>query len=121
MAKKTQVSNSASSFPTMGESLIQNVINVSGNRSPYTQTVGKKTMGRGSSPTGKAAVRGRTMINEANGPQFHISSTLYKANAAEASATLRNTKVVPSSVTRPDHVGSAGTFWQKRKYANQGV
>lgn len=121
MAKKDQVTNSASAFPTMGDSLIDNLINVSGNRSPYTSTVAKKTQGRGASPTGKAAVRGKSMIHEAHGPRFHISATLYKANAAEASSTQRNTVMLPPSVHREDGTGSAGTFWDKRRYANQGV
>jgi hypothetical protein len=120
-SRKERESASASPFPKMGETLIQNLVNVSGNRSPYTMTTPKKTMGRGKSPTGTMAVRGRTQIREANGPQFHVSTTLYHQNAAEASQVLRNTKMVPPTITRPDHVGSAATFWQKRKYANQRV
>lgn len=98
-------------FPMMGESLLQHICNLSGERSPYTKVVGKKTMGRGASPTGKYAKRGSTMIHEANGPKCTIVATLYKANAAEASATERNVRIVPSTVSRPD----AG-FWGKREY-----
>lgn len=120
MAKtQERESASASNFPKMGESLIHSLINVSGNRSPYTTVVAKKTMGRGASPTGRAKVRGRTMIKEAHGPQFHISTTLYKANAAEASMVTRNTKMVPAVIQRPDHVGSAVTFWSKREFGQK--
>lgn len=118
--KEREAANN-SAFPKMGDELAEHLINVSGNRSPYTQTIGKKTMGRGASPTGRAKVRGRTMINEAHGPRFHISTTLYRQNAAEASATQRNTVVLPPSIHREDGTGSAGTFWDKRRYANQGV
>ena len=120
MAKtKERESASPSAFPKMGDSLVEHLINTSGNRSPYTQTTPKKTMGRGSSPTGKAAVRGRTMIHEANGPSFHISTTLYKQNAAEASATQRNTRILPPCIHREDGTGSAGTFWDKREFGQK--
>src|SRR5690348_16893432 len=121
MARKSQEREApnASTFPKMGESIPHGLINVSGNRSPYTQLQPKKTMGRGASPTGKAAVRGRTQISEANGPQFHVSTTLYKANSAEASKTLRNTSMMPAAITRPDHVGSASDFWTKRMFGQK--
>lgn len=108
MAKKAK---ETTSFPKMGESLLQSVVNLSGERSPYTTQVGKKTGGRGASPTGRSAHRGQTMIHEAHGPACHIQATLYKANAVEANDTMRNVHVVPSVVGRPD----AG-FWSKRQY-----
>lgn len=110
---------SASHFPKMGESLISNITNVSGKRSSYTTMVSKKTMGRGASPTGKAAHKSATLIKEANGPSYHITATLYKANSAEASKQLRNTKLVTPVIERPDHVGSAKTFWDKRTYGQK--
>lgn len=118
---KEREAPNVSTFPKMGEEIPHMLINVSGNRSPYTQAMPKKTMGRGASPTGRMAVRGRSMIHEAHGPRFHVSTTLYKQNAAEASMTQRNTKMVSPAIHREDGTGSAGTFWDKRKYASQGV
>ena len=110
---------SGSQFPKMGESLLSNIVNVSGKRSSYTTMMPKKTMGRGASPTGKAAHKGATMIKEANGPKFSVQTTLYKQNAAEASQVLRNTKLVTPVIERPDHVGSGKTFWDKRVYGQK--
>jgi hypothetical protein len=107
MAKET------TSFPKMGdEEITKNVINASGDRSPYTVSVGRKTMGRGASPTGTKVNRGKTMIHEANGPTFRPVTTLYKQNAAEASATQRNTRVVPSALGSRD-------FWAARSAKNE--
>lgn len=110
MARSTDVTST--DFPKMGESM-EHVLNLSGERSPYTKSTPRKTMGRGSSPTGTAAIRGRTMIKEANGPCFHIKATLYSQNAAEASAVTRNVRIMPSAVGNRD-------FWSKRQYG-QGV
>lgn len=114
--KKAQTEATKSDFPVMGTYLMNNLCNLSAKPSPYTKKIGKKTMGRGASPTGKAAVRGRNMIKEAHGPQFNISTTLYEQNAPEASDTQRNIYIVPVSTPREDRVGSAGTFWEKRMY-----
>lgn len=106
MADKT-----TTSFPKMGDEWItKNLINCSGNRSPYTTPIPKKTEGRGASPTGVKKNRGASMINEAHGPTFRPVTTLYKQNAAEASATCRNTKLVPSAVGDRD-------FWAARQYS----
>ena len=112
-------SSTTTSFPTMGEEIPHSIMNLSGNRSPYTTTVSKKTMGRGSSPTGKYTYRGQSLINEAHGPRCHIVATLYAPNAAEASATQRNTRILPNVIERPDRVGSAVTFWDKRKFGQR--
>ena len=121
MAKKANSSvYNSSDFPVMGESLLSHILNVSGQRSPYTKVVGKQTMGRGASPTGRSAIRPHTMIHEANGPKCSIQATLYKANSAEASKVLRNTTMVAPVIERPDHVGSAKTFWtERRQYAQK--
>lgn len=111
--------NTKSDFPTMGDSLVKSVLNLSGKRSPYTKTMPKGTMGRGSSPTGKYAYRSHTMIHEANGPHCHVQATLYKANSSEANDTLRNTKMMPKAMERPDRVGSAKDFWSKRMFGQK--
>jgi hypothetical protein len=106
MADKT-----TTSFPKMGDEWItDNLINCSGDRSPYTITVGKKTQGRGASPTGVKKNRGASMINEAHGPTFRPVTTLYAQNAAEASATQRNTRIVPSALGDRD-------FYAARQYS----
>lgn len=103
---------SRTQFPKMGDEWItKNLINCSGDRSPYTITVGKKTEGRGASPTGVKKNRNNNgMIHEANGPTFRPVTTLYKQNAAEASATQRNTKLVPNAIGDRD-------FWAARQYS----
>ena len=107
--------NESAQFPKVGEDVASHVMNLSGQRSPYTTTVGKKTMGRGSSPTGRYAKRGSSLIHEAHGPCFHIKATLYAQNAAAASDVERHVKIVPSRISHPD----AG-FWSSRQYA-QGI
>lgn len=88
------------SFEKMGdEGIPKSVVNMSGDRSAYTKLVGRKTEGRGSDPgIGTKKNRGRTMISEAHGPTFRPVATLYKANAAEASATQRNTRIMPAAM-----------------------
>jgi hypothetical protein len=101
------------SFEKMGDQGIpKSVVNMSGDRSAYTKLVGRKTEGRGASPTGTKANRGRTMINEAHGPTFRPVATLYKANAAEASATQRNTRIMKPAMGDRD-------FWGKRAWGQQ--
>lgn len=100
----------SSDFPVMGEGVAEHIMNMSRKRSSYTTMVAKKTMGRGKSPTGSTGgVRGSTLIHEANGPACCVKATLYKQNAAEASMTERNTKLVPSAVGNRD-------FWAKRQF-----
>lgn len=106
------VTSASSDFSTMGESVVKNVCNLSGKKSPYTKSVPRKTQGRGASPTGtKGGVKAHELIHEANGPAFTVKATLYKQNASEASAVLRNVKIVPSAVGNRD-----SGFWAKRQY-----
>lgn len=99
-----------SAFPTVGDNVIAHVMGSSSARSSrYTTTVAKKTQGRGASPTGTTGHRGNTKINNANGPKCHIQTTLYKANAAESSATTRNVKIMSNTIDRSG-------FWSKRQY-----
>lgn len=109
MAKRSYSDNTTTTFEKMGESIPHSVVNLSRPDSPYTTATAKKTKGRGSSPTGKKSNRGATMIHEANGPQFHISATLYHQNAAEASSVQKNTKLMKAAVGDRD-------FWSKRSY-----
>lgn len=118
-SREERATEKFSDFPKMGTSVLSAVVNVSGKRSSYTKMVPKKTEGRGASPTGVKKDRGSTLIHEANGPSYHITATLYKANSAEASKQLRNTKLVGTVIERPDHVGSGKTFWEKRTYGQK--
>lgn len=113
----------SSDFPMMGESVLSHIMrSPSSKPGPYVTTVAKNTKGRGKSPTGSTGgVKGHTEIHEANGPACHVQHSLYKANAAEASATQRNVRIVSSAVPRADRKGSASPFWAKRQYASQGV
>jgi hypothetical protein len=113
----------SSDFPMMGESVLSHVMcSGSAKPGPYTTSVARKTMGTGKSPTGSTGgSKNHTEIHEANGPACHVQHSLYRANAAEASATQRNVRIVPSVVPRQDRKGSAGTFWAKRQYASQGA
>lgn len=112
MARKSARSftdNYTTSFPKMGdEGIPSSVVNMSGARSPYTQTVPKHTEGRGASPTGKKVNRGASMIHEANGPACKIVDKISYANSPEAGQTQRNTKIMKSAM-------GAGDFWSSRK------
>jgi hypothetical protein len=85
------------SFPKMGdEGIPHSIVNVSAaNRGPYTQ--GKKTMGRGKSPTGTKANRGGTLKGESAAPTFRPVTTIAYPNAPEAQATQSRTYLVPSA------------------------
>src|SRR5260370_40680976 len=100
------------SFEKVGDNIAAHVLNMSGNSSPYTMTKPKNTQGRGKSPTGKSAIRGHSMIHEANGPKCHIVATLYKANAAEAGKQTRNVRLLPAVMGerafKPGAYGKAG-------------
>ena len=101
-----------SDFGTVGHSPLSYVGSGAAHpNSKYTKSVAKGTMGRGSSPTGTMASRSSVKLSESNGPKCTIVASLYKPNAAEASATQRNTYTVPSKA-------GVGDFWQER--ARQG-
>jgi hypothetical protein len=88
-----------SDFPVMGDSGIpDSVVNMSGQRSPYTQLQPQAGAVGGISidgPTG--APRKQTEINaEVHGPLCKPQTTLFFPNAADHDKTGRNTKLVPS-------------------------
>jgi len=94
MADKT-----TTTFETVGEDVGKHILNCSGQRNnPYTITTARKGGGKSVQASGTKANRGRTQIAEANGPACTIKATLYHANAAEASATLRNTRIMKPAV-----------------------
>lgn len=97
-----------STFPKMGDtSITDGLVNVSGNRSPYTMQVPRKgplgDTGQESQKTNRSA----SMIHEAHGPTFRPVATTCFPNAPEASQTQRGLRTVPSSVGSRD-------FWDNR-------
>ena len=104
MSANEQVS---SNFPTMGDhGLVDSVVNMSGQRSPYT-TLGQGIGGGGKSdaPDSDTSIRKSTEIENAQGPKATIYTRIYEGNAAEANLTLRNVRIVPSKAGVSD-------FWQ---------
>lgn len=103
----------ASAFPTVGDSVLNYVGSGRCTRpdNKYVKTLPKQTMGRGKSPTGTMASRGNKMI-ETTGPKCHVVAKLYQSNAAEASASQRNVKIMPSATGESD-------FWKARSETGQ--
>jgi len=97
---------STSSFEKMGDSGYEGLMNMSGERSPYTMPQARKgptTPDMGGSPAGG---RGSSMIHEAHGPTFRpVASQSY---AAEYPETGRGMRQVPSSVGNRDFWASRG-------------
>src|SRR5215472_6202311 len=95
-----------SNFPKMGEHPLEgNVVNVSGERSPYTNNRPKGGPTSDSEP-GIQAVRGvgAMATGENAGPVFAPQTTISFPNSPEAATTGRAVKTVPSA-TR------GGRFW----------
>lgn len=102
---------STSEFEKMGDSGYEGLVNMSGQRSPYTMDRGRSgptTPDMGGSPAGG---RGSTMIHEAHGPQFRpVSSQAY---GSEYPDTGRGMRTVASAVGNRD-------FWAARASTNEG-
>lgn len=99
----------ASQFPKMGEEpLVGTVVNVSGERSPYTKSVPRKGPA-GDSESEPATHRGvgADATGEHAGPTFRPVTTLYAQNAAAASDTGRGMRTVRSAIGNRD-------FWDQR-------
>lgn len=105
--------NATSNFPKMGEfALTDSIVNVSGNRSPYTQVQARSGPSADENPGG-TAVRGQMAMNGENpGPRFAPQTTISFPNAPEASQTGRGLRVVPSSIGNRD-------FWDSRYETGQ--
>lgn len=94
----------STSFPTMGEDWITEMINVSGQPSAYTKPVARKNTQSGDVPgTGTMAVKGHSVIRNANGPACTIVATIAYPNAEGSNMTGRNLRRV-----RP---GGTGGFY----------
>lgn len=100
-----------SEFPKMGDDGMAGVVNMSGQRSPYTQErprSGPTTPDMGGSPAGG---RSSTMIHEAHGPTFRPVAS--KVQGSEYPDTGRGMRTVASSVGNRD-------FWASRAGSNEG-
>jgi hypothetical protein len=94
-------------FPKMGDNGMADVVNMSGQRSPYTMPEARKgpttpDMGGG----GGSARRSPTMIHEANGPACTIVAT--RGQAPEYPGTGRALRTMPSRA-------GVGDFWNQRQ------
>ena len=103
---KSQKQNTGS-FPTMGT--VAAPVNASAAPSRNTTALPKRVTAGGMLEG--ATANHRAQIQERMGASLRITTALYQPNAAEASATRRNTRIVPSAVGNRD-------FWDKR---NSGV
>lgn len=100
-----------SSFPTMGDEGYAGLVNVSGDRSPYTRAVPRQGPTSPDMGGGGAGGRGSTMIHEAHGPQFRpVASRVYQE---EYPGTERSIRTVPSAANR-------GDFWTSRAMNGSG-
>jgi hypothetical protein len=105
--------NVTSNFATVGEAGYHQVVNLSGDRSPYTIAVPRDKGGaRQSAVPGEGAgapSRSASMIREANGPRPNTIplATRWPANAACALEIQRNVVPVASALGNRD-------FWAKR-------
>ena len=106
---------SSSNFPKMGEEpLVGSVVNVSGNRSPYTMPQARKGPSGDALAMGGTAVRGvgHDATGENAGPCFAPQTTISFPNSPEASQTGRALRTVPSAVGNRD-------FWDSRYESGQ--
>jgi hypothetical protein len=99
-------------FPKMGDDGYSGLVNMSGNRSPYTTPVARK--GPTTPDMGGGGAGGRSnggVLHEGMGPQFRpVASRVY---APEYPPTGRSIRPVPSRAGR-------GDFWTARAAAGEG-
>lgn len=97
-------------FPTVGDSVLSYVGCAGAAKAQRGKKVPSGIMGRGKSPTGTMGYKSNHKIQEANGPKCQIVARLYEANAACASETRRNVRLLPSAA-------GTGDFFKARKLA----
>lgn len=102
---------STSSFEKMGDSGYEGLMNMSGQRSPYTMPQARSGPTTPDMGGENKANRSATMIHEAHGPTFRpVASQSYQSEYPE---TGRSMRTVPSAVGNRD-------FWAARGNSNQG-
>lgn len=109
MAKKSSVPPTTTSFPKVGS--YDHVVNMSGQRSPYTIPEARKGAMNDNPPDSSAAHRGATMIRDAHGPTFRPVAT--RGWAPNYGETGRGMRTVPSRT-------GVGDFWASRACDNYG-
>lgn len=95
MAKNTAPQ---SAFPTQGQ--IAAPVNASA--APSANTVARPKGGASGGMLDGATASHRQGVLAPHGAAFKITTALYKQNAAEASATQRNVRIVPSAIGNRD-------------------
>lgn len=88
--------NETSNFPKVGdEGITSHVVNISGQRSPYTKVAGKEGFGKNDNPPNShKSNKGATLIRNANGPACRVVSKISYPNSPESGKTQRNVKRV---------------------------
>jgi len=83
-------------FEKVGDDgITSHVVNISGQRSPYTKPATKEGFGKNDSPPNSAkSNKSATMIHNANGPRCFIAATISYPNSPEASKVQKNVKRV---------------------------
>lgn len=106
-------SSEITTFAKMGdEYLTDHLVNVSGNRSPYTMPVAKKSTTSDQGPVGGKANRSANLIKEANGPACTPVQTINYSNAPEMKNTGRGMRTVPSKAGVQDFFGAGESSGQ---------
>lgn len=89
--------NATTQFPKVGDDgIVSHVVNISGQRSPYTKMEPKKGFSKddaAADPKDKAN-KGRTMIRNAQGPRPSIQAKICYPNSGESAKVQRNVKRV---------------------------
>lgn len=101
--------NATSTFPKMGEDIVAGgVVNISGDRSPYTKTVVKQGFGKNDNPPNSQRThKGSTVIRGAQGPRPTIVAKISYPNSPESGKTTRNVKPLHGPYSR--EMAAAGT------------
>ena len=111
----------------MGESIIGTVVNISGQRSPYTMPTGKKNTQAGPIPgVGDKKNKGRTELSQggapetahsgqypASGPRPHIQAKICYPNSGEGGKVYRNVKRVQGPYSFELARAQAGSGYSK--------
>lgn len=107
------MADTTSKFPKMGEHPLEgSIINMSGQRSPYTMPVERKGASGDPLATGGTSVRGvgPDATGEHSGPCFTPQTTICFPNSPEASKTGRGMRTIPSVASKTGN----GDFWNDR-------
>lgn len=108
MAKQPKQSPTRTTFEKVGNNIAATVGNGQSAR-PQRGKLVQKGNSKGGGMLEAATATHRANVQERQGPKFKPQVALYAPNAASASETQRNTRIVPSAVGNRD-------FYLKRQY-----